>query len=250
MHGTKWAEESFYLNQEYLSNTELYYSSDISDGYIQIHEEESKHLLKVMRHKVGDQLYITNGEGKIFKSTIIETCSTSVTTRILNVINYKNPFREITFCIPRLKNNVRFEFALEKCIELGITNFIVFNSERSIAKGEKLERWNKIALSAMKQSLRSFLPEIIYFNSFEKFNSIDGKKIFFDQNGNNSIQDFINSSSFNPETKNIFLFGPEGGLTDGEISQIKNAELIFLTQNRLRSETAIVTAASQLVLNI
>ena len=68
MHGTKWAEESFYLNQEYLSNTELYYSSDISDGYIQIHEEESKHLLKVMRHKVGDQLYITNGEGKIFNS--------------------------------------------------------------------------------------------------------------------------------------------------------------------------------------
>ncbi len=250
MRGTKWAEENFYLNQEYLSNIELYYSSDISDGYIQIAEEESKHLVKVMRHGVGDKLNITDGLGRIFKSEIVETCSTSVTARILNVINYQNQFAEITFCIPRLKSSDRFDFSLEKCVELGITNFVVFNSERSIAKGEKLERWNKIALSAMKQSLRSYIPSICYIQSIKHLNEIEGEKIIFDQNAPISLSEFVKSDRLISEKHSIFIFGPEGGLTEKEISQLENAVLVKLTPNRLRSETAIIATASEIALRI
>ena len=77
--------------------------------------------------------------------------------------------KNIFFCIPKLKYSDRFEFALEKCTELGITNFIIFDSERSIHKSDKKERWEKIVLSAMKQSLRSYLPNITVINSLIEY---------------------------------------------------------------------------------
>ena len=197
-----------------------------------------------MRHSVGDELYVTDGKGTIYKTSIIETCSNTVTLRIIKRIQYANQFENITFCLPRLKSNDRFEFAMEKCIEIGITNFIVFNSERTIAKGEKLERWNKIALAAMKQSLRSYLPNIRFVKSFNQLNEFDGKKYIFDQNAEIKLTDMFADGSFAEDKKKYFIFGPEGGLSEGEITAIRNYELISLTPNRLRSETAIVTAAA------
>lgn len=244
----KWGKENFYLSQEYLSNIELYYSTDIVDGYIQMSEEESKHISKVMRHSVGEELYVTDGKGSIYKTSIIEACSSTVTLRITERIQYINQFENITFCLPRLKSNDRFEFALEKCIELGITNFIVFNSDRSIARGEKLGRWNKIAQAAMKQSLRSFLPKIQFIKSLDQLNESDGKKYIFDQNAEVKLSDNLANLSDSINKQKYFIFGPEGGLSDNEISSINNSELITLAPNRLRSETAIVTAASILTI--
>jgi len=245
----KWEKENFYLSQEYLSNIELYFSDDIADSYIQMSEEESRHISKVMRHSVGEELFVTDGKGTIYKTSIIEACSSTVTLRITERIQYTNEFENIIFCLPRLKSNDRFEFALEKCIELGITNFIIFNSERTIAKGEKIERWNKIALAAMKQSLRSFLPNIQFAESLDKLNEFDGKKYIFDQNAEIKLVDMLADSSVAEDERECFIFGPEGGLSDKEIAGINNFELISLTPNRLRSETAIVTAASFLSLS-
>ena len=248
MHLTKWEKENFYLNQEYLSNVELYYSNDTVDSYIQMSEEESKHISKVMRHSVGEEIFVTDGKGTIYKTSIIEACSSTVTLRIIERIKYNNQFENIIFCLPRLKSNDRFEFALEKCIELGITNFIVFNSERTIAKGEKLERWNKIALAAMKQSLGGFLPKIQFIDSINKLNEFDGEKFIFEQNAEVNFNDDIAKNVTSQNDKTYFIFGPEGGLSDDEIGSIGNSNLIALTPNRLRSETAIVTTASFLSL--
>lgn len=237
------------MSQEYLSNIELYFSDDVADNYIQMSEEESKHITKVMRHSVGDKIFVTNGKGNIFKSEIIETCATSVTLRIMETFQYKNKLNNITFCIPRLKSNDRFEFAIEKCVELGITNFIVFDSERTVAKGGKLDRWNKIALSAMKQSLRSYLPTIEFFDSLAKVPFSDGKKLVFDQSGKYSITELLKVKKEGDHQKLNFIFGPEGGLTSKEIKLLNNSEILSLTSNRLRSETAIVTAASQIAIS-
>ncbi len=245
----KWEKENFYLSQEYLSNIELYFSDDIVDNYIQMSEEESRHISKVMRHSVGEDLYVTDGKGTIYKTSIIEACSSTVTLRITERIRYTNYLENVVFCLPRLKSNDRFEFALEKCIELGITNFIVFNSERTIAKGEKLQRWNKIALTAMKQSLRSFLPKIRFIESLEKINSFDGKKFIFDQKSEIKLIDALKNNSFSIEGTKYFIFGPEGGLSHDEISILNNKELISLTPNRLRSETAIVSTASLITIS-
>ncbi len=212
-------------------------------------EAESKHASKVMRHSAGEELFVTDGKGTIYKTSIVEACSSTVTLRIMERIQYTDQFENVTFCIPRLKSNDRFEFALEKCIELGITNFIVFNSDRTIAKGEKLERWNKIAQAAMKQSLRSYLPNIQFVESFNKLNDFKGKKYIFDQNAEIKLRDHMVDHADSIGEQRYYLFGPEGGLSDKEIAGINNSELISLTPNRLRSETAIVTAASIITLS-
>ena len=234
------------MSQEYLSNIELYHSIDIEGSYIQMSMEESKHILLVMRHSIGEELYVTDGKGSIYKTSIIEACSSTVTLRIIEQFKYNNQFENITFCIPRLKSNDRFEFALEKCIELGITNFIIFNSQRAVAKGEKLDRWNKIAQSAMKQSLRSFLPKVQFKKSFKELYNFEGKKYIFDQNAEINITDLFTDLIKITSEKSYFMFGPEGGLSEEEISSINNSALLSLTPNRLRSETAIITAASVL----
>ena len=122
---------------------------------------------------------------------------------------------------------------------------IIFNSDRSIAKGEKLDRWNKIAQSAMKQSLRSYLPKIQFVESVEKINQMEGKKYIFEQKAELKLIDLVHDYNLLDEN-NFFIFGPEGGLTDKEIESIDNSELLLLTSNRLRTETAVVAAASSI----
>ncbi len=227
---------------EYLSNIELYYSTSVSDEEqtFSLVDDEYQHCVKVMRNVAGDILYATDGFGKIFKGIITEVVKGSVTAKIEKKYCYENKLKNFTFCIPNLKNPERLKFALEKCTELGITNFILFNSDNTVSKGFKLERLNKLILSAMKQSLRAFFPKILVSNSITEICDFDGEKILFDQSSANRIQDY----KFNHTVNYEMIFGPEGGLTKKEIELIYPAQKLNLIENRLRSETAIVKAAS------
>ncbi len=96
----------------------------------------------------------------------------------------------------------------------------------------------------MKQSLRAWLPKISYIKSISEVSKQDGMKILFDQNATQTFQQFLLTNHKSLTTNHFFLFGPEGGFTEEEL-KIANGELrIKLTDNRLRSETAIITAAS------
>jgi len=241
------------LGQDFLSDVELYCTShSIIDDVILIDGEEAHHITHVMRHFQKDVIYITDGNGAIYKSVISEIGKRNVLAKVIESIRYENKFSKITFCIPRLRNIDRFEFALEKCVELGITNFIVFDSTRTVAKGEKIERWQKVILSAMKQSLRAWLPEVSYAKSISEIYKLDGTKILFDQTAEKTFNNFLLTDNRSLITDHcFFIFGPEGGLTEDEL-RMANGEpclpagrlRIKLTDNRLRSETAIITAAS------
>ncbi len=145
-----------------LRDIELYYTPiHPEDDILTLTEkDELNHIFKVMRHKEGDEIYITDGRGHIYKTTIISLSLENLTASILEVYEYEDKNKNLIFCIPRLRSAERFETALEKCTELGITNFVVFDSERTIPRGNKKNRWEKILASAMKQSLRSFLPKL------------------------------------------------------------------------------------------
>ncbi|MFH1197613.1 MAG: RsmE family RNA methyltransferase [bacterium] len=231
------------MEQAFLSEVELYYSINLSAGTIEIDGEEFHHIVDVMRHNCGDELYVTDGKGKIYKTGIDEIKKKSLITKIVSTTEYENILSNFIFCIPRLKHADRFEFAIEKCVELGITNFIVFESERTIAKGEKLERWQKIATGAMKQSLRAYLPKIQYKKFLSEILKMEGKKIIFDQNSSQSFSSFTDDCKLT--TENFFLlFGPEGGFSNEEFRMMNEELKLKLTGNRLRSETAIISAAS------
>ena len=228
----------------YLSNIELYYShpDSFSGTSVKVTGEEFSHLTRVMRHKIDDDIYVTDGCGKIFTCRITEIDKTFLSAEILSVETYENKFQNIFFCIPKLKSPERFEFALEKCVELGITNFIIYESMRTVAKSIKVERWEKILLSAMKQSLRSYLPKIHSLTNFKNILELDGTKILFEQNAEKKLSELKLANDKNY----YFIFGPEGGLDKQEIELAGTANLYQLTENRLRSETAVVYAASKI----
>lgn len=234
--------ESLYLDSVFLSDVELYYTSPdmVRNDQIIIRGEEVHHIQKVMRHNEGDDIFITEGKGNIFKTTILELSKENLIAEIKSITHYENKLSNVTFCIPRLKNPDRFEFALEKCVELGITNFIIFQAENSVSKGEKLERWNKILLAAMKQSLRSHLPNLTYNPSVEKIIADAETVVFLDQHAQESLSDII----LKKEKNYYFIFGPEGGFSSREKQLLNNSESCRLTENRLRAETAIMTSAS------
>jgi 16S rRNA (uracil1498-N3)-methyltransferase len=227
---------------EYLSNIELYFCSSVnSEGQILfVEHDEFHHATKVMRNKKGDRLFASDGKGKIFEGIIEDIRKDDLVSKIKKTYEYKDLLSQFTFCVPNLKNPERLKFALEKCTELGITKFILFNSEHTVSRAFNLERLNKIVLSAMKQSLRAYLPKIEVVNTIIEFNSFGCELILFDQSGSTRLSDY----KFDQHKNYLMIFGPEGGFYEKEISELNNTSILKLTDNRLRTETATVKAAS------
>jgi 16S rRNA (uracil1498-N3)-methyltransferase len=229
---------------EYLSNIELYFTPFVSEDekYFTLIDDEFHHSAKVMRNKIGDKLFATDGNGKLFESKIISISKDGLTADIIKVIQYKNELEHFTFCIPNLKNPERFKFAIEKCVELGVTNFIFYQADHSINKKFNPERIEKIVLASMKQSLRAFLPKIEAINSVTDLVKSASGIILFEQTASTKLSDF----KLDENKKYIFVFGPEGGFSENEFTLLKDSTKLKLTENRLRSETAIVKAASMI----
>ncbi len=225
-----------------LSEIELYYTqrNNVFDGYVTLADDEFKHCCKVMRNSIGDTIYITDGEGNIYQTEIDKIDKNSLHGKILKTISYKNELKNVFFCIPKLKNPDRLKYALEKCVELGLTNFILFESKRTIGRVKNIERFNRILLSAMKQSLHAFLP-VVETAALKSIINKPGIKILFDQSSENQLT-FKNNSS----DTYYFLFGPEGGFESGEIEMIDSSNRYVLSNHRLRSETAVIKCASLL----
>src|SRR3989339_2195372 len=227
-----------------LSNIELYYSSsyNLKSQIITIDRDESSHILNVMRHRMNDEIYITNGTGKIFKSQIVQINKKNIDAKILNEFKFEERFPNITFCIPMLRNNERLEYALEKCTELGVTNFIIYQAKRSVPKKVNLVRVEKILVAAMKQSLLSWLPKVKYINSLKELELIKGEKIIFEQDS----EVYFSRELLKPDMNYLLIFGPEGDFAPDELNSLTSSVKYKLAENRLRTETAIIKAAALL----
>ncbi len=226
------------------SNIELYYSGPekFTLENVIVNGEEFKHLAKVMRHKIGDVIYLTNGMGFIYETKIEAIGKDSAILRIQRNKKFNNPFGNIFFCIPKLKSAERFEFAIEKSVELGITNFVVFESQRTISKTRKLDRWNRILIAAMKQSLRAFLPELKEYKSLNEILNVAEDLVVFEQDS----QNLFTKKNIDQNKKTYFVFGPEGGLSNEELNLIPKDKIYNFGENRLRTETAVIKCASLL----
>jgi 16S rRNA (uracil1498-N3)-methyltransferase len=150
---------------------QLFYNSNIKQGDTTFFfdKEESKHIVKVLRKKESDKIFLTNGLGYFFESEIIAASEKKCEIRIANVQFHEPTSYHIHIAVAPTKMNDRLEWFLEKATEIGIheiTPIICDNSERKVYK---IDRAEKIVQSAMKQSLQMYLPKINEPISYSQF---------------------------------------------------------------------------------
>lgn len=214
----------------------------------QLSEEESKHIVRVLRMNEGDELAIVNGKGGYFETEISIAHPKRCTVSILKSEQSEPPKHELHIAVGPTKLMDRIEWFAEKATEIGITeiSFIAGkNSERVKMKPERIER--KV-ISAMKQSKRRFLPKINELISVAEFiqKHPNGLIAHCEEGEKSTILEV-----FQP-TNCPILIGPEGDFTSDEINlALENGyKTITLGENRLRTETAALYACVCAQLNI
>jgi 16S rRNA (uracil1498-N3)-methyltransferase len=233
-------KQNGYLTLELLSDIELFYSEKVSSNLIILSDDEFHHCTRVFRKKNGEEIFVTDGKGRIYFCRIKTISKKDLTAEIISVKSFQEKFPDFIFCIPLLRNKERFRFAIEKLIELGITKIILYKAQRSVTDKINTDKLNKVAIETIKQSLQAILPEIKFITSLDKLNQYDGNKIIFDQKVNRKFEKQLIKNI----ERNYFIFGPEGGLTEEEINSIDDKEIYSLAENRLRTETAVLKVAS------
>lgn len=228
-------------------NTFLFYDPAISGetkSFI-LSAEESWHIIKVLRFRKGDKLLLTNGKGLIFETELLSDSQKGVEVNVLKNDEY-NPVKPIIrLATSPVKNRETMEWLVEKATEIGVTSLHFFTSEHSERTVLNIERLEKIAISAIKQSLNPFMPEL---NPLLTFKSL--LNLFHDKPLQKLIAhceqplDQHISRIYNQGTDVLLLIGPEGGFSENEVELAKcmKFDVISLGNNRLRTETASIYA--------
>ncbi|HBS87982.1 MAG: 16S rRNA (uracil(1498)-N(3))-methyltransferase [Bacteroidetes bacterium GWF2_38_335] len=226
----------------------LFYTPDIEGNYYLLDETESKHCIRVLRLKAGDRVNLIDGKGGFYLAKISVDNPKKC---IVEVVEKKSEFEKrnhyLHIAIAPTKNIDRFEWFLEKATEIGIDEITPILCQRSERKNVSVDRMEKIVISAIKQSVKAYLPKINELTDYKKL--ITNSK---------EVQKYI-AHCDEPEKEHLFnktakekscmvLIGPEGDFSPEEISLAKNNgfEEISLGKSRLRTETAGV-AACQIV---
>ncbi len=222
------------------------YVPTVEGNRIILNEEESKHCIQVLRMKVSESLIVVDGKGGYYEAQIDvahpKKCE-------LTILNFKNKFGKLPFelqiaCAPT-KNIERFEWFLEKATEIGIHQIIPIqcaHSERNIIKNERLQ---KVLISAMKQSLKAYLPELHELQNFksfvESFKNFNGQKFIAHCH---DAQKIDLQSVYQKGNNVLILIGPEGDFSMEEVVFALQHDFIAvsLSQSRLRTETAALVA--------
>ena len=223
----------------------LFYDPTISADE-QLHilsEEESKHACRVLRLKEGDEIALLNGKGSEFLTRITDANPKKCRVEILQIREEHAPAYSIHIAIAPTKNNDRIEWFLEKATEIGVTEITLLLCSNNERKHTKEERFEKILISAMKQSKRLFLPKLTKLISFKEFvtSHPNGLIAHCYEEEKNTI-----FASFKSDECPI-LIGPEGDFTLQEVElALKNGyKTLTLGENRLRTETAGLYACMQ-----
>ena len=222
----------------------IFYTPDISDKTYTLDEPESKHCVRVLRLEKGDEITLVDGRGGFFTAEIADPNPKRCTVNVIkSELNFGQRNFKVHVAIAPTKNNERLEWFLEKATEIGIdrvTPLLCRYSERKEIKHDRLE---KVMVSAMKQSLKAYLPkldELTKFNDFIKL-PFAGQK--FIAHCEEQHREFLKNLVKSGENY-LILIGPEGDFSPEEIEMAIQAgfQPVSLGESRLRTETAGVVA--------
>jgi 16S rRNA (uracil1498-N3)-methyltransferase len=224
---------------------QLFYCPQVSK-YTTLSQEESHYCIKVLRFKTGNTIYITDGKGRLFEAKILkpDPKATSVETHEIKHIDCNK--KTFAVALALLKKEKRYEWFVEKATELGANYIIPFTSKYTEKQNIRHDRLEKIAISAIKQSLQLCLPKILNPVPLEQLPSVAEQL-----NISNRFLALCHAktklSQMLSNQRNILItIGPEGGFSNDEIQFLSdnNFHPVLLSNTRLRAETAAISACS------
>lgn len=224
---------------------EIFYAPDISGDSYSLDEKESKHIIRVLRMAKDQEIKLIDGRGNLYYGVIKEPDQKKCVIRITRIINnYEVKTYSLHVAISPLKNPERFEWFVEKSVEIGldeITPLICKNTEKT---GIKTERVNNLIISAMKQSLKAIKPILNEPCDFREFitEQVTGIRMIAHCDNRLSRQSISEVYSKNKDA--TLLIGPEGDFSREEIESAVRMGFIpvHLGTSRLRTETAGIAA--------
>ncbi len=223
----------------------FYYVSDLHKEEIEIAGDDFKHCIKSMRLQSGDPIYLVDGKGNYLEAiiTLIERNRAICKPEQLQE-NYHPLIYQLSMGVAPTKNVNRFEWFLEKSTEIGISSISPIICSRSERRHLRTDRLQKILITAIKQSLRAFLPrlnELMDFNEYLKHTSATYEKFICVGAAANHLMEQYKGTPY----VNI-LIGPEGDFTPEEIrlATEKGFKPVHLGPQRLRTETAAIHVCS------
>lgn len=234
----------------------LFYTADLKpdQSLFQLSEEESKHAVRVLRLNVGDQVQLIDGVGGFYEAEIADAHPKRTQLRILNyTAEFQKPNYHLHIAVAPTKNIDRIEWFLEKATEIGIQEITPIISEHSERKEVKTERLNKVIVSAMKQSLKAYMPllnEAISLDTFlNKAGADKDLKKAIAHCEEDAEKKYLNQE-FERGQRYLILIGPEGDFSPSEIEKAISAGFIpvSLGEARLRTETAALYACTEIAL--
>lgn len=220
--------------------------------------DDVKHIYKVLRITQGEKVTLNNCEGVEYIAKVISVTKQEVLLEVLEKLDVNNESDIKIYLFQGLPKSQKMDLIVQKGTELGVAEFIPTITHRVDVKlkGEfkKLDRLNRIALEAAKQSKRSIIPKVsepIEFDEMiEKINSLDLVLVPYENAENFGIKKLVNNLEKNgsvEKIKSVGIFvGPEGGIEENEIEKLKEngAHIITLGKRILRTETAGFVATS------
>lgn len=227
-----------------------FYSNEIIGHLFTTSQEESKHISRVLRLKVGDLACFTDGLGKTMKCTLIDDSPKKCKFEVIeNTIVPKPRDFNLHIAVAPTKNIARFEWFLEKATEIGIDEITPLVSDHSERMKLKAERFEKILQSAIKQSQQSWKPRLNELTPLESLIVNDHSEQKFIAYVSDSHTTLLKETLL-PKKDVLILIGPEGDFSESEIRLAieNNFSPISLGANRLRTETAALVACHTVVI--
>lgn len=238
-----------------------YFVEEINESGVTIIGDDVHHITRVMRMNVGEKIICSDQKGTTVVCKITEITNESI---LADVVEWKMDSSELPIKITiasGLPKGDKLEYVIQKGTELGAHEFVPFNAARSIVKwdekkaSKKVERWNKIAKEAAEQSHRTFVPFVHEPVNIKELllesKTYNQKVIAYEEEAKKGEMSNLRKifDSLQDGQSLLVVFGPEGGLTDKEVNQLKEIGFIAcgFGPRILRTETAplyILSAAS------
>lgn len=208
-------------------------------------ESDSQHCVRVLRMRVGDELEVIDGRGNRYRCVLTDAHSKHAAVEIVQ--SYAMPLswhQHITIAVAPTKHIDRMEWMVEKLTEIGVNRIIPLLCQRSERKEIKVERLEKIAISAMKQSLKSVLPEILPMTPIQQVLHDYTDVQRYIAYCNDAVERKTLAREYHPQQSCIAMIGPEGDFSPEEVASALDAgwQPVTMGDNRLRTETAAIVA--------